>query len=62
MTIKSNKTLDTEMDDRWRRKGHGHITHPHYEPIVCNNCKGIGYIITTEVTVICPVCQGTGEL
>ena len=58
MTLKSNKTLDTEMDIRWRRKGHSHIVDNKYIPKVCPVCKGNGQIDDT----MCHKCEGTGEI
>ena len=63
MTIKSNKTLDTELDVTWRRKGHSHIV-DRFEPIVCPDCLGFGVIKTpkSKISTPCTRCQGTGEI
>ena len=65
MTLKSNKTLDTEVDDSWRRKGHSHIIDYHYEPRVCPACNGYGQIKDHDVELMsypCEVCGGSGEI
>ena len=59
MTIKSNKTLDTELDVTWRRKGHSHVV-DRFEPKVCPDCLGFGY--TPKSKEPCTRCQGTGEI
>lgn len=54
---KKIKALDTEKDDRWRKKGHMH-NDKHSEPEVCRECQGYGSLDNGEV---CPACEGTGE-
>jgi DnaJ-class molecular chaperone len=55
MTFK--KTLDNEVDDSWRRKGHIHEGVENL-PDVCPDCGGLGEWNGEE----CERCQGTGEV
>jgi DnaJ-class molecular chaperone len=55
MTFK--KTIDTEVDDSWRRKGHIHEGVENL-PDVCPDCGGLGEWNGEE----CERCQGTGEV
>ena len=59
MTLKSNKQLDTELDDRWRNKGHIHNDSQWKHRRICKACKGYGQNIKDET---CQVCGGLGEI
>lgn len=56
------KNLDTELDDRWRNKGHTHAKHSG-EPKPCPYCQGYGYNEAIDGTPItCEYCEGEGVI
>lgn len=63
MTLKSKKdrTLDNEVDTRWRYKGGPH-SRKLPEPRVCVKCGGRGYFCMAYKEISCVECGGTGEI
>ena len=56
--VTMKKSLQNEVDDRWRKKGQVH-TKKENKPEVCTECKGYGSLENGEA---CPSCEGIGEI
>lgn len=55
------RNLENELDDRWRRKGGMHKQQIDM-PSVCKTCRGRGDIFVNGDLIVCPVCEGLGEV